>query len=48
MDDGLLTDDRIDELLLHAEARLEALASMQDSSPSSVSGISRALPLRYE
>jgi len=48
MDDGLLTDDRIDELLLRAEARLKGLVSMQDPPPSPTPQIARGMPPRYE
>ena len=48
MDDVLLTDHRIDELLLRAEARLKGLVSLQDSSRSSVSRSEHGIALRYE
>lgn len=48
MDDGLLTDDRINELLLRAEARLKGLVSLQDSSRSSVSRSEHGIAFRYE
>ncbi|MCJ1248320.1 hypothetical protein MMC30_005537 [Trapelia coarctata] len=45
MDDGLLTGDRIDELLLRAEAHLKGLVAVQDSPRSSISRIASGMPL---